>query len=86
MAAAKSPEQRQALMAEHMKLMQDGMAMMGGASMGGMGEMQGQKSQTDEHERPPEDDGNAHGNDAIHDANDDGSHARVSHPVRERSP
>ena len=44
MAAAKSPEQRQALMVEHMKLMQDGMAMMGGASMGGMGEMQGQKA------------------------------------------
>nr|WP_297352963.1 hypothetical protein [uncultured Caldimonas sp.] len=29
MAAAKSPEERQALMAQHMKVMQDGMAMMG---------------------------------------------------------
>ena len=32
--AAKTPEERQALMAEHMKLMQDGMAMM--KQMGGM--------------------------------------------------
>ncbi len=30
MAAARTPEERQALMAEHMKLMQEGMAMMGG--------------------------------------------------------
>lgn len=40
MASAKTPEERQALMAEHMKLMQDGMAMMkqmGGSS--GMGSM-----------------------------------------------
>lgn len=36
MAAAKTPEARNALMAEHMKLMQDGMAM-----MGGMGPMRG---------------------------------------------
>ena len=44
MMAAKTPEERQALMAEHMKTMQDGMAMMGqmrgggarpGAGMGG---------------------------------------------------
>jgi len=36
--AATSPEERQALMADHMKAMQDGMAMMGrmqGGSMGG---------------------------------------------------
>ena len=39
MASAKTPEERQALMAEHMKTMQEGMAMMksmGGSSMGGM--------------------------------------------------
>lgn len=44
MASAKTPEERQALMAEHMKTMQDGMGMMkqmGG--MSGMGEMQGGK-------------------------------------------
>ena len=38
MMAATSPEERQALMADHMKAMQDGMAMMGrmqGGSMGG---------------------------------------------------
>jgi len=44
MVAAQTPAQRQALMAEHMKLMQAGMTMMGGASMGGMGEMQGPKA------------------------------------------
>ncbi len=37
MTRAKTPEERNALMAEHSKLMQDGMAMMGG--MGGMGGM-----------------------------------------------
>lgn len=44
MMSAKTPEERQALMAEHMKMMQDGMAMMkqmGGMSM--MGGMQGGK-------------------------------------------
>ena len=35
MAAAKTPDERSKLMAEHMKTMQDGMQMMGG--MGGMG-------------------------------------------------
>lgn len=35
MAAAKTPAERQALMAEHMKVMRDGMGMMG--RMGGMG-------------------------------------------------
>jgi hypothetical protein len=39
MAAAKTPEERQALMAEHMKLMQDGMAMM--QQMGGMQDCKG---------------------------------------------
>jgi hypothetical protein len=41
MAAAKTPEERNALMAEHMKTMQDGMNMMNGMSGGGMGGMQG---------------------------------------------
>ena len=36
MTAAKTPEQRQALMAEHMKLMHEGVGMMGGG-MAGMG-------------------------------------------------
>jgi hypothetical protein len=43
---AKTPEERSALMAEQMKTMQDGMAMMnkmGGSGMGGMGGMQGGK-------------------------------------------
>ena len=37
MAAAKTPEDRNKLMAEHMKTMQDGMQMMGGMSSPGMG-------------------------------------------------
>ena len=40
MMSAKSPEERSKLMAEHMKTMQDGMAMMDGMS-GGMGGMKG---------------------------------------------
>jgi hypothetical protein len=36
MMQAKTPEQRSALMAEHMKVMQDSMAMMGGMGHGGM--------------------------------------------------
>jgi hypothetical protein len=44
MMAAKTPAERQALMAEHMKLMQDGMAMMKSmGGMSGMGAMQGGK-------------------------------------------
>ena len=39
MMAAKTPEQRKALMAEHMKLMQGGMKMMGDMSPGGAGAM-----------------------------------------------
>ena len=42
MTAAKTPEQRQALMAEHMKLMHEGVGMMGGG-MPGMGHMHGGK-------------------------------------------
>lgn len=44
MMAAKTPAERQALMGEHMKLMQDGMAMMKSmGGMSGMGAMQGGK-------------------------------------------
>jgi len=39
MMSAKTPEERSKLMAEHMKTMQDGMAMMGGMSGTGMGDM-----------------------------------------------
>lgn len=39
MMAAKTPEARSALMAEHMKVMQDSMAMMGKGGMGAMGGM-----------------------------------------------
>lgn len=41
MARAGTPQERQALMAEHMKLMQEGMAMMGGMGPGAMGGMGG---------------------------------------------
>jgi hypothetical protein len=41
MARARTPEERNALMADHMKLMQDGMAMMGGMGPGGMHGMGG---------------------------------------------
>ena len=40
---AKTPEEKKALMAEHMKTMQDGMAMMSMMGGAGMGGMQGQK-------------------------------------------
>lgn len=38
---AKTPQERSKLMAEHMKSMQDGMAMMDGLSGAGMGDMKG---------------------------------------------
>ena len=41
MMAAKTPEERNALTAEHMKVMQEGMALMNGMSPGGMGGMKG---------------------------------------------
>jgi hypothetical protein len=41
MARARTPEERNALMPEHMKLMQEGMAMMGGMGPGGMRGMGG---------------------------------------------
>lgn len=42
MMRAKTPEERNALMAEHMKTMQEGMNMMGGMAGHGMGGMRGQ--------------------------------------------
>ncbi len=44
MTAAKTPEERSALMAEHMKTMQNGMAMMKGMSPDGMAGMKGDAS------------------------------------------
>ena len=41
MMAAKTPEERNVLMAEHMKTMQDGMTMLNGTSTGGMHGMKG---------------------------------------------
>ena len=41
MMAAKTPAERDALTAEHMKIMQDSMTMMNGMSPGGMGGMKG---------------------------------------------
>ena len=52
MMSAKTPEERNKLMAEHMKVMQDGMAMMGGMSgtaMGGMKGMQGMSGDMSAH-------------------------------------
>jgi hypothetical protein len=46
MMQAKSSEERNALMASHMKQMQDGMAMMGGMGSGGMAGMQGHSPMT----------------------------------------
>lgn len=46
MVAAKTPEERNKLMAEHMKTMQDGMKMMDGMSGAGMGDMKGMQGMT----------------------------------------
>ena len=46
MMAAKAPEERSKLMAEHMKTMQDGMKMMDGMSGAGMGDMKGMQGMT----------------------------------------
>ncbi len=43
---AKAPQERSKLMAEHMKAMQDGMAMMGDMPSTGMGEMKGMQGMT----------------------------------------
>lgn len=48
MMAAKTPEERSKLMAEHMKAMQDGMKMMDGMSGAGMGDMKGMHGMTGE--------------------------------------
>ena len=48
MVAAKTPEERSKLMAEHMKTMQDGMKMMDGMSGAGMGDMKGMQGMTGE--------------------------------------
>ena len=45
MMAAKTPDERKALMAQHMKTMQDSMTMMNGMSGGGMGGMGGMKGE-----------------------------------------
>ena len=46
MMGAKTPQERDKLMAEHMKSMKDGMAMMGGKSGAGMGDMKGMQGMT----------------------------------------
>jgi hypothetical protein len=48
MMAAKTPEERSKLMAEHMKTMQDGMKMMDGMSGAGMGDMKGMQGMSGE--------------------------------------
>jgi hypothetical protein len=48
MMAAKTPEERGRLMAEHMKTMQDGMKMMDGTGGAGMGDMKGMQGMTGE--------------------------------------
>ena len=48
MVAAKTPEERSKLMAEHMKTMQEGMKMMDGMSGAGMGDMKGMQGMTGE--------------------------------------
>ncbi len=49
MMAAKTVEERNALMAEHMKAMQEGMTMMNGMPAGGMSGMKGMKGDMAEH-------------------------------------
>ncbi|MBA3059362.1 MAG: hypothetical protein KJ614_05500 [Gammaproteobacteria bacterium] len=46
MVSAKTPQERSKLMAEHMKAMQDGMAMMGDMSSAGMGDMKAMPGMT----------------------------------------
>jgi hypothetical protein len=78
MMAAKTPAERDALTADHMKIMQDSMTMMNGmspAGMSGMGVMKGDMGGA------PSNDGGAHGNDAGHDADDDGPSARCTGEV-----
>ena len=49
MMAAKTPEERNALMAEHMKAMQEGMTMMNGMRAGDMSGMRSMKGEMGEH-------------------------------------
>ena len=77
MMAAKTPEERSALMAEQMKTMQNGMTMMNGMSAGAMGGMKGDMAAN--HQMMEK----VHGNDAGHDADDDGSSARRAGEVTE---
>ena len=49
MMTAKTPEERNALMAEHMKAMEEGMTMMNGMPAGGMSGMSGMKGDMAEH-------------------------------------
>ena len=48
---ARTPEERNKLMADHMKTMQDGMAMMGGMSGAGMGDMKGMQGNMGAHQQ-----------------------------------
>ena len=87
MAAAKTPQERQALMAEHMKTMQDGMRMM--KSMHGQWHRQPSTRRYGWHAARPADDGKAHGHDGVDDADDDGSNVHAAnlhsrHKVRGR--
>ena len=74
MKLVKTPEDKSALMADHMKLMQDGMAMMGG--MPGHQRRYGKYEGPGAHVRQDGDwrpnDVKANGKDAVHDADDDG--------------
>ena len=54
MMAAKTPAERDALTAEHMKIMQDSMTMMNGMSPGGMGGTSGTKGDMAAHHRTME--------------------------------
>ena len=77
--SARSADERHAMRAEHLKMMRDGMAMMG--EMGAAGETKGMKGMHGSghdacrHGTAPTDDEEAHGNDAAHDANDGGPDA-----------
>ena len=70
MMAAKTPEERSALMAEHMKSMQEGMDMMKGIRHGRHGWHGRPQEPSDQHDRAPDHDGAAHGHDADHDGDD----------------
>ena len=73
---AKTPAERQALMADHMKAMQGGMAMMQGMSpMGGMGAMgaaSAPMAMPGDMAKCMQIDAAAHGHDADDDGDDDG--------------